>query len=66
MSLFTKIKNRLVDIVTHADKYRKAAIVPAGIIVYVVSTYLGASSTITLEVIGVLTALGVYQVPNAS
>lgn len=54
-----------VDVKKNPAKYRKAAIVPAAVVVYAVSSYLGADSTVTLDVVAVLTAAGVYGVPNA-
>lgn len=44
---------------------KKKAIVPlASLVVYVVSTYFGADSQTTAEVILILTSLGVYRVAN--
>jgi hypothetical protein len=63
--LVQKIRSTVADIVKHPAKYRKAAMVPAATLVYVVSVQFGVDSTITLEVVSALTALGVYSVPNA-
>lgn len=60
-----KLVSTAVDIVKHPEKYRKGFVVPAAVLVYTLSTYLGADSKTTLEVISTLAALGVYQVPNA-
>lgn len=58
--LFALVK----DVTTHPEKYRKGFVVPAAIVVYAVSQYAGADSTITLEVVATLAALGVYRIPN--
>lgn len=54
----------VVDIKRNPAKYRKAAAVPAGVVVYLVSIQFGADSSITLEVVAALTALGVIGVAN--
>lgn len=63
--LVKKIRSTVADIVKNPTKYKKAAVVPAAALVYAVSTHFGVNSSEALEVISVLTALGVYSVPNA-
>jgi hypothetical protein len=61
-----KLVSTVVDLVKHPDKYRKGFVVPAAILVYALSSYLGADSKTVLEVEMVLTSYGVYRIPNAT
>lgn len=54
----TKVLAKLAEI-------RKALIPVAGVVVAAVAVQFGADSTVTLEVTSILSALGVYLVPNA-
>jgi len=53
-----------LDVVRNPAKYRKGFVVPASILVYAVSQYAGADSSLTLKVVAVLAAAGVYGVKN--
>lgn len=61
----TKLVALIKDVVHDPAKYRKAAVVPAGVLVYVISTYFGADAHVTLDIVTVLAAAGVYKIPNA-
>lgn len=63
--MLKRLKALVKDVIVNPDKYRKGLVVPAAIVVYEVSLYAGADSSITLKVITVLAALGVYRIPNA-
>lgn len=60
-----KLLETVKDIIKNPAKYRKAAVVPVGAGIAILSIVLGADSKVVLEVVSIAEGLGVYFVPNA-